>query len=1084
MSSTLDARGGGAGGLSRQQRALLDADGPLDSRLDSSSSRSVSRRVRSSDLRRSFDRDRLNESGSSLSDQLQSDQDSGDLRGGETAGTGPGQRTGSSGGLSNRLSGVETLRSVASGETQSPGENTAQTEAGSRPAEMSDEVATQQTDEPSLDDIAVTESGELVSQNQPQPGRVSLALRKEIGTVDGPIDAAKLFSAQLGTNISAGEVVERDGTYQIREGVSDQIRRRQAAEQFSDQLGTEVSPWDVIEQGGEYRLDESRLQATDRFSDQASPGVAGSQVRDERRAVSAADGPLDAEERAARRDRRERKIAAMNNLEPEDVTLAPNPQPDAVLRTNPDAQTAQVFLSDEAQQTLAKRRLENQPPNITDFIVNKVQGAAETISPSSGLAAAGGLVPDAVAAPTADFADSTLDLGGDALSGAADAPVITQTLSGTRTVGDELGDRSQSASNDFKSYVDSLDPSPGRSVVLNTLGREATKAAGGSIISLPATIAGVAAGTENAFQTVQENVREEGIGGGLSESGEQAAAVGGTAALGLGLAFSERPVETTGQILGGALASYGTGIGGARAIRSGLRTRPVTAVRDRIRTAGGEFVPLEELTTPAVAERFTTDDTDIADAEEKFPGATRQDLVERDDPAEAVRQQSAEQVPDVLAARFDEIGISGTGLFKTLDVTPEGPERGRSAQGFSAPEADSDLADEYETSGQSFGPSVSPNFLRIGDPPDGSAGLSLRPGLPSLRPSGVSPTTIFTRTDVENPDARTIQQFDAELRDRAGDPTALAVRREFEDMRPTEEIEAQTPPGSEFVDVGTGPLRNLARRLGIGADFYTRVQGRRVPLRTVAPESELPSSTFVERLRTLAADERGELGAGGDVAPARVTRQITDWEPDPPTDRPLPLPPTSTPSPGEESSVVSADASLTDTSGEGPVSTLSYGTPSGLSTSTLASSLSSSPSRSNIQARNADGTSPSGTESRATPSESDGYSSPGGSGGSDGYSSPGGSGGSDGYGGYGTDTPGNPPPPPPPPRTPGTPPPPQGSRRRDDDDDEQFEEEFVGVATDEYDRDWDNPIERLGDPGSGPDTASPADVDMEGPEWL
>lgn len=52
------------------------------------------------------------------------------------------------------------------------------------------------------------------------------------------------------------------------------------------------------------------------------------------------------------------------------------------------------------------------------------------------------------------------------------------------------------------------------------------------------------------------------------------------------------------------------------------------------------------------------------------------------------------------------------------------------------------------------------------------------------------------------------------------------------------------------------------------------------------------------------------------------------------------------------------------------------------------------------------------------------------------------------------------------------------------DDDEQFEEEFIGVATDEYDRDWDNPIERLGDPGSGPDTASPADVDMEGPEWL
>jgi hypothetical protein len=251
---------------------------------------------------------------------------------------------------------------------------------------------------------------------------------------------------------------------------------------------------------------------------------------------------------------------------------------------------------------------------------------------------------------------------------------------------------------------------------------------------------------------------------------------------------------------------------GARAVGRAGR-----GVGDRVRTAGSTDIT-DEVVAPEVRQFFDEE----AGGGERFPGTSEPGLVEAGDPAEAVRRQAADTTPDVVEQRFRQAGVTeGSDLAKALAGEPRGPGFGRAAQGLEAPEAGSDLASAFETPGTSFGPEVSPNFFRLDDTPD-EVGFSLRPGLPTLGRN--RPTGVIARTDVENPSARTTAEFSEELRESAGDTTALAVRQEFEGFDPVEEAEAQVPPEAEFASNWAGdasrsgrwPTPTLSRRAGRG----------------------------------------------------------------------------------------------------------------------------------------------------------------------------------------------------------------------------------------------------------------------------
>jgi len=616
------------------------------------------------------------------------------------------------------------------------------------------------------------------------------------------------------------------------------------------------------------------------------------------------------------------------------------------------------------------------------------------------------------------------------------------------------------------------------------VGERFSEAAGDTAVALPEFALQTTATAADVTESATGTLASEGPVEGGQELGRAAGETAVDTTQQTAKFAAENPGIFAGGVVGGAAASVGGGVAASRGLRRAGRSRPVRAARDRLRTAGGDSVPLEDLTTPPVAERFS--DRDIAESEAQFPGSTRPELIEADDPAAAIRRQSEATFSGDVAARFDEAGVSsGTVLTKELDVEPGGPGSGRAAQGLEAPEADSDLAREFETAGTSTGPAVSPNFLRVDERPDAPT-FSFRPGLPTPD-LGPGPTSVALRTEVENPDARSTPDFDAELRDRAGDTEALAVRQEFKGFSATDEVEAQVPPEAEFADVGSGTVRNAARRLGIGADLYTRVDGRRVPIRTVAPESELPSSTFTERLR--ARVEGGPVGAGAgafvgrsaDLPPGRRVSRSLSRDVEQPVDRPLPASGAPTTSAaGADTEMSEAGLSPSPGSNPGgstprppsqtPPSPPSEPTPS---TPSDPSGSSPSPSSPGTPSTPSDPSPPSTPSTPSTPSDPSTPSTPSTPAPPGTPSTP-----------STPDTPGLPGTPSTPgiPGTPSAPsdPGPPGRPRLPEDTDDEREEEllFTSGAVDER---FINPIERLGDPDAGPDIESPPAFD--GPEY-
>jgi hypothetical protein len=355
---------------------------------------------------------------------------------------------------------------------------------------------------------------------------------------------------------------------------------------------------------------------------------------------------------------------------------------------------------------------------------------------------------------------------------------------------------------------------------------------------------------------------------GAADRAEDVAIAGGAVLAGAADYYADNPgegLETAGAIATGAIVA-----GGA----SGSIARQV---RDRVRTAGATRVDAEDLTN-----RETIDVYEGAgsDPDARFPGADDPDLYE-DAPAEAVRAQADEFTTDDIEAAFAEGDVEGSvTLKKALDVEPEGPESGRAAQGFESAPGESLEDFDYETPGSFVGPELSPNFLGLGA--SGSQSFSLRPGLPD---TGNSPTGLLVRTDVAEPDADTLDEFNEEMIERAGETTA---RTKPAGEVNAGEIEAVIPPGTTFGDAGGGAVRNTLRRAGVGSDFYTELGGRRVPLRPVRPDDrpdvDVPDDPLAGAVASEASSSSGAFS--GRTLDDLVERVES------PTDRPAPLGPT------------------------------------------------------------------------------------------------------------------------------------------------------------------------------------------------
>jgi hypothetical protein len=308
-----------------------------------------------------------------------------------------------------------------------------------------------------------------------------------------------------------------------------------------------------------------------------------------------------------------------------------------------------------------------------------------------------------------------------------------------------------------------------------------------------------------------QNVPDEVEQGGTAAVGASALAVGRETGESIATDARTDPTQFAGSLAGEAV------LGGAIGRGVGTVARRST---DRVRTAGGTEVDLEAVTNEQTA-AFYRGETNVEEA--RFPSAEDPELY-RSNPPEAVRQQAERYTPAAIEQRFEAAGVeSGSDLKKALDTEPEGPDSpvvGDGA-GFQAREGD------YESPGGFAGPELSPNFLEVGD-----RSYSPVPGLPGL---GGRPTGVVARTDVDSPDANTLDEFNRELADeRAGETT---VYTKPADTVSTGEIEGVVPPGARFQAVDS--VASGGNRFGVGADFYTEVGGRRVPLRLVAPEDRV-----------------------------------------------------------------------------------------------------------------------------------------------------------------------------------------------------------------------------------------------------
>lgn len=324
--------------------------------------------------------------------------------------------------------------------------------------------------------------------------------------------------------------------------------------------------------------------------------------------------------------------------------------------------------------------------------------------------------------------------------------------------------------------------------------RRATTAVPAAVANFPGDVAATAGAGKEAAETAAY-VPFGGPGGETGEraieAGQQAARAGVMGATGLATAARRRPLQT------GVSALLGVGAGGATGRGAGVAAR---SIRDRVRTRGATRVDPEDLTQEDVVRFQETGGREGT----RFPGADDPDLY-RSDPPEAVRRQADERTPEEIQAQFEAEGVEGTDLKKALDVEPDEPE------GFTTQEG------TYESPGSFFGPELSPNFLRVG----GRGSTSFRPGLPDL---GGRPTGVIARTDVRRAEADDLEGFNRELLEARGETTA---RTKPASEVSTGEIEAVVPPGARFRPVGSP-----------GGDFYTEIGGRRVPIRTVAPEGD------------------------------------------------------------------------------------------------------------------------------------------------------------------------------------------------------------------------------------------------------
>lgn len=408
----------------------------------------------------------------------------------------------------------------------------------------------------------------------------------------------------------------------------------------------------------------------------------------------------------------------------------------------------------------------------------------------------------------------------------------------------------RSAAEDIDGVKDSFDENPDVTIAGSDVPERVLQGAAGAgvdLLNFPQHAVTLETGVEVATNAPGE-IQEHGAG----EVAETATAVGTAIGGAMAREATSNPVEFASGTAFGFVTGAALGRAAGKVGRLG---------KDRIRTAGGDYVDTRDLAQEDVV-RYT--ETDGAEGEQ-FPGAKDPDTYESD-PPQAVQEQADEFTPQEVAGFFDEQGVTeGSVMKKALDVEPDGPGKGRSDTGFtSAPdEVDGDF--EYETPGSFFGPELSPNFLRVGG---GESSFSARPGLPDF---GNNPTGVLARTDVENPDADTLEGFNQEMLDRSGETTA--VTKPSGDVN-TDEIEAVVPPGAEFAPVRSGGgLTGAARRLGIGSDFYTEVGGRRVPLRTVAPKDKTPDTDGALP---------GDSGGSGESLSYYVE------SPEQPVDRPLP----------------------------------------------------------------------------------------------------------------------------------------------------------------------------------------------------
>jgi hypothetical protein len=412
--------------------------------------------------------------------------------------------------------------------------------------------------------------------------RPSLRKLRDLGPIDNRQDAAELASLETDRDISAEDISEENGQFAIDRdrdrggGIGDRGPRSRPAGALLRRSGDPRSPTESV-------ADRTGLDPGEDFTVEPQP------VPDaERRANPDADRT-----EVVLTDQGEQELTADRVAErgffrgPTGAKLAaevvPRPVPDAEQRANPDAGGRDIVLTPAGRSTALIQQVDAQggfetrdgelveadPLDLQFTEEGRLSGIDRDSGPGIGdtIAAGGddlagifGGVPDPVAAPVAGFTDATLDVSGDALSATADAPGVTQALSGTRAFGEAVGSASADALEDTNEYIDDIDAEPG------TGGRRAgtpgnppaakgfLKGLAGLTVGLPAALTGATATAEDAFQATQTNIRDEGVIEGSIGSTGAAVAAGGAAVDRAVRAGKKRPFETGGQLVasGGA----------------------------------------------------------------------------------------------------------------------------------------------------------------------------------------------------------------------------------------------------------------------------------------------------------------------------------------------------------------------------------------------------------------------------------------------------------------------------------------------------------------------------------------------------